>query len=608
IEAGANLGLFTVNGQQCVVTAVATDGGVNIVYSGDRDDTWNTAATDWTSTTFDTGATYVDGMAVTFGPMAGEVAEHTVTLDGTRAPGDVTFKAGTAWTLTGGAFNPTGVVTLEPGAVVTIESTATGSYAVGYGATLSLTNATVTSVRGAGTLNIPAGATVALVSAGAIDSIAALTGEGTLVMPTNTKPGSALQLLLKDAAKWHGTISFVGLTNDNTAGFAMCNYGNDNSTIQFTACTVQYFSQTDNDTGSFKKVDPFNGTTRLVKSYDANDAEVAALTMGSNGFSNYVTQFGKLAGDGKFAANSDHTQIYRFTDATEFTGSISNNSSKGRKFVIGNTTPTSAATITIVSDYAAKLGDGATWEALNGITVSGTLEIAGAGTFSSATTLNGDAVLKFDDIGTAEAPKVLAVNAAVATSAASSDIAIVKIGFGDDIDFGERSSITLATWSSIASNISFSFVDETMEYEWSLVPDETSLVMKKNPEIKNDKGETVGYMMSTAAVVLDTSADVILPEGSVVNTVQLFGMDVPTLVVKGAALNVALIIALDADGNQDGSMVMTGFTVTPDAQNSTTTISLNSPAVASAPVTVSEVVYPPMSMSESAAPVFAVSS
>ena len=276
--------------------------------------------------------------------------------------------------------------------------------------------------------------------------------------------------------------------------------------------------------------------------------------------------------------------------------------------MIGNTTPTSAATITIVSDYAAKLGDGATWEALNGITVSGTLEIAGAGTFSSATTLNGDAVLKFDDIGTAEAPKVLAVNAAVATSAASSDIAIVKIGFGDDIDFGERSSITLATWSSIASNISFSFVDETMEYEWSLVSDETSLVMTKNPEIKNDKGETVGYMMSTAAVVLDTSADVILPEDSVVTTVQLFGMDVPTLVVKGAALNVAFIIALDADGNQDGSMVTTGFTVTPDAQNSTTTISLNSPAVASEPVTVSEVVYPPMSMSAAGAPVFAVSS
>ena len=601
IEADADLGLFTLNGTQCSLVAVETDGGVNICYGVERDDTWNTAATDWTSTTFDTGATYREGMNVTFGPMSEATASHAITIDGTRAPADVTFKAGTAWTITGGTFAPTGTVTLDAGAEVLIESAATGTYVVGTEATLSLANATVTSVSGAGTLNIPEGAVVTLATIGAIDGIGTLSGTGTLVLPNDTKPNAALQTLLQDGSSWRGTVSFVGLTNNNTAGFAMCNYGNDYSTIQFTACTVQYFMQTDNDASSYKKVNPFNGTTRLVKSFDANDVEVPALKMGSNGFSEYVTQFGKLTGDGKFFANSNHSQIYRFTDATEFTGSIYNDSASGRKLVIGNTSPSTKASLTVVSGYAATIGDGATWESLNGITLAGTLHVTGNGTIASELIFESEgATLSFDDIGTAESPKSL-TSAAVR---AVSETAVVKIEFGDDVDFGSRSSITLMTWTSKTSGVSFMFKDTELQYGWSLVANDTSLVMTPNPEIKDAGDNTVGYVFDSGAVILDTSSgSATLPGGVTVTSVQLIGMDVATFDLHGASLETGLLVGVDENGGMRG-FVMSGYTVT--AGESKTTIALDAPTVTAGSVTVSGQSYPPMSVTSTGAPVFAI--
>lgn len=122
------------------------------------DGVWNTGSGSWTASSFNGTAQETDGADVKFRASAN--AAVTVTLDGTRAPANVTFRGGeeTAYTLTGDAFEPTGTVTVESGSV-TIESAATGTYVVNAGATLVLKEVANATISGNGTIVVPQGTT-----------------------------------------------------------------------------------------------------------------------------------------------------------------------------------------------------------------------------------------------------------------------------------------------------------------------------------------------------------------------------------------------------------------------------------------------------------------
>lgn len=213
------LGTVTVDGlsAQHTVYAVEDSGTYNVVVRLIEDE-WNSdSATTWTSTSFNGSSDYSDGRSVYFGAIEG-VSAKTVTISGTVSPNNVTFRAGasTTYTLTGGTFSPSGTVAIDSGTVVIESAMSAGTFTVADGATLSLTNATVTSINSGvspavGTLNIPAGGVVTINSASALDGIASLTGEGTLRV-VGVLPSNALKTLLQNAENWEGTFSLSGYT------------------------------------------------------------------------------------------------------------------------------------------------------------------------------------------------------------------------------------------------------------------------------------------------------------------------------------------------------------------------------------------------------------
>ena len=354
-------------------------------------DEWDGDPGNWTDSVFNGFGDYEEGIDVYFTTNATTASTSIdVTLTGERTPRNVLFDPGaTAYTLKGGAFNPSGTVTVRSG-TVTIESAAAGTYAVDAGATLVLSNATLSAsqtISGSGTLEIPAGGVVTINSSNAI-TIDSLTGTGTLVVGANV-PAEKLQTLLKNTS-WKGTLSFVGLNQSRTDAFAAGNFGNSESTISFANSRVGFFNQTDSNTGNWPKAAEFKGVLKLVKTENDGGEEQAALTILNNGFSDNKTAFGVLVGDGKLVtSDSNHGQIYTFDSGLDFTGSLTVPNNQGRRVVFGTSTPTDKGTITIDAGFSAALGNGATWSSHNGIKLSGTLVCRGTGTFSSATTISG---------------------------------------------------------------------------------------------------------------------------------------------------------------------------------------------------------------------------
>lgn len=472
--------------ENCTVT-VGGESGAYTICAAYKNTAWSGVSGDWTEASFNGGSLETDGEDVSF--VAGASGAVAVTLTGTRAPANVVFNGGSTstYTLTGGTFSPSGTVTVESG-TVTIESAATGTYVVDAGATLSLTNATVTSVSGTGTLNIPEGGVVTI-SAGNAISVGKLTGTGTLVVGANI-PSSTLQSLLKATAgeHWEGTLAFGGLTaNTDTQNFNFSNYGNVDSKIQFTNCTISYL---DGDSSNF--------AGELVLCDDASHNPAFAT---ANGYSDKANDVGKLSGNGSISATANPLQIYRFHSASDFTGSItvtpssydsSNKKYSGRRIVFGTSPATvdnksKPSSITVDSGVEAGLGEGATWNAAFGIYVSGTLIVHGDSALISNGTLTDhtDAVnipedkhIVFYDNATLKYKKLATVTMTGDVTLASDST--VNIAFGDGVDTSDLAGTKLISWSG-APEGDFEFADVTTPKCYRLEKRENGLYLVVKP-------------------------------------------------------------------------------------------------------------------------------
>ncbi len=458
--------------ENCDITTGEVDGKY-VIYAAYKDTAWSGESGDWTEASFNGGALETDGEDVSF--VAGASGAVAVTLTGTRAPVKVVFNGGSTstYTLTGGTFSPSGTVTIESGSV-TIESVATGTYVVNAGATLSLANATVTSVSGAGTLNIPAGGVVTISASDAI-SVEKLTGTGKLVVGANV-PNATLQKLLKAASgeHWGGTLVFSGLTaNAATQNFNFSNYGNADSKIQFTNCAISYL-----DGGSSN----FAGELVLCDDASHNPAFATA-----NGYSDKANDVGKLSGNGSISATANPLQIYRFHSASDFTGSITvtpssydsqNKKYSGRRIVFGTSPSTidnysKPSSITVDSGVEAGLGEGATWNAAFGIYVSGTLIVHGDSALISngtltdhadATNIPDDKHIVFYDDASLKYKKLATVTMTGDITVDAGDT--VNIAFGDGVT--PTAGTKLISWGG-APEGEFAFADSSLADNYCLV-------------------------------------------------------------------------------------------------------------------------------------------
>ena len=450
----------------CTVSVGGTSGAYTIdaVY---KDTSWRGESATWSESSFNGQEIATTGQDVAF--ILGANGTVTVTLDGTRTPANVVFNGGstTTYTLTGGTFSPSGIVTVESGSV-TIESAATGTYVVKDGATLSLTNATVTSVSGAGTLNIPAGGVITLASATAIDGIASLTGRGKLVMPAGTFPGSALQALLKNA-NWQGIVAVSSLTDN--ARRDLNDWGNEGSKVELKAVKGYLNINT--------TISP-----EVVLRNDTGDAAYA-FSFG-NGWSytsaNNKTFVRKISGDGKltdFAGGNSNTypsQLYLIRNARDWTGSIANT---GRFLLFSESAAAPSpdddntkGTVQVAADGYAVLGDGSSWQSKNGIKIAGTVEVLGTATLSSNVTCLDNAVIKFDAIESGSCALSLSASVTVAANAT------VNIAFGDGVT--PVAGTKLISWGA-APEGDFEFADVTTPKCYRLEKRENGLYLVVKP-------------------------------------------------------------------------------------------------------------------------------
>lgn len=474
--------------ENCNVTTGQADGKY-VVYAAYKDTAWSGESGDWTESSFNGGTLATDGEDISF--VAGANGAVAVTLTGTRAPANVVFNGGSTstYTLTGGTFSPSETVTVENGSV-TIESAATGTYVVKDGATLSLTNATVTSVSGAGTLNIPAGGVITLASATAIDGISSLTGSGKLVMPSAGVPGTSLQTLLQKGADWQGTILI-----HNKTGWTDINpnlYGNTASKVEFQGIDG-YFA----NPSSVHTINPeiifSNG------SYDyAYKHSTDAYSYDNNHPGNY-TVFSKVSGTGSLnsSLSNEKHPMFVFVDATGFSGSILHSSGGASAiylFTDSEALPNASAydstlvngTINVWASGTAVIGDGNMWRSgSQGMKVQGTLQIEGAATlafaYNAITFKNGTTVrfmnpasdkcltIASDTLGTLKALTVAAGDT-------------VNIAFGDGVVLGTEpgTEMQLISWGG-APEGDFEFADVSTPKCYRLEKRENGLYLVVKP-------------------------------------------------------------------------------------------------------------------------------
>ena len=317
------------------------------------------------------------------------------------------------------------------------------------------------------TAYVVADSSVTIASADAIDGLTSLRGTGTLVLPTGSLPSSSgLTALLKNA-NWQGTVTISDIALSSGSGTDLTNYGNGGSTVELKNCTLWYFP-----TFTYGGTLKVTGTVKI-----------------SNGTSSSKTSFGALSGSGTFITglNDAGTDIYTprqilsFGTAEDFTGSINlyqkqdpNNAGQvhsGMRFVVGGDSMTGDAAndttpfIQIDTGKTAKLGDGATWTAYNGIKVNGTVIVAGAGTFASAATFGNGATIQFNSLNTS----TFALTASSGVTVAEGNS--VKVAFADGV----------------------APVDDTKLISWSAAPAGT-FVFENGEQAKSFNGEFYQFL------------------------------------------------------------------------------------------------------------------
>ena len=557
----ASLSNMALTGKQAVFVSEEEEGGTFAVLARLRQDEWNgDSATEWTASSFNGYGDYIDTMNVSFANIT-DVASKTVTITGTVAPGDVVFNAsGTTYTLTGGTFSPSGTVTVKAGTTVIINSAATGSYVVESGATLRLSNASGVTVSGAGTLDIADGGTVSLSVNSALDDITYLTGTGTLVMPNNTFPSSALQDLLKNN-NWEGTLTIRGVSLTSGSGTNLSNYGNNGSTVELDDCTLWYFP-----TFTYGGTLKVTGTVKI-----------------SNGGSASKTSFGALSGSGTFITGLNNAgtgiytprQILSFGTAEDFTGSINlyqkqdpNNAGQvhsGMRFVVGGDSMSGDAAndttpfIQIDTGKTAKLGDGATWTAYNGIKVNGTVIVAGEGTFASAATFGDGATLTFNDLSS---DKKLTLDSTLTFANGST----VNLAFSADSDkraFSDGKVIIDWTTYNAIPDGTFAFSDPSLANDWVLLKTTTGLKVYAATFEDEESGEEVAVSVEDnelKATITTSGNEVTLPD--VITKLQV-------TVTENAIANITAAGVAQGDVVvKYGDTVTTGaYTITKDGNN-----------------------------------------
>ena len=477
--AEATISAITVDG---ATVSKAEDSGTWNICAKLRETEWSMGDGTWTTTSFNGSSDYVSGLNVMFADSSSATA--TVTISGSPAPGTVSFNStATAYTLTGGTFAPGGTVTLAENTSVTIGSAATGKYYVNSGATLTLTDATVTSVSGDGTLHIPAGGVVTLTANTSLNNLAKITGSGMLIMPNGAIPADGWKTILTagpsvandDSTGWMGTVAIYNKTSWTQINPNL--YGNASSKVLLCGVTGYFVNPADTRTITPEVVfENFVGDYSTTFAFDTTDGYSYSSYYAGN-----TNVFLKISGSGTLLQSGLNSktpsQGYVIRDGSGFTGSINRTMSSGGTIYMfaatggpnGWSSDYSAGMIYVFPNTSATLGDGSQWSPGSAIKIAGTVEMLGMATMTGAVTLSDGATLKFDDIGTSESPKKLTLSSTLTFASGT-----VNIAFGDGVAAAPYDGATLISWSAAPDGV-FAFADDALDDDWVLYRDTDGL-------------------------------------------------------------------------------------------------------------------------------------
>ena len=575
-------GITLAGSPQVVLSTASEDGGTYAVVVRSSQDEWNSdSATTWTSSSFNGAGDYSDGMNVSFADISG-VAAKTVTISGTVAPGAVAFNStATAYTLTGGTLTPASV-TLAANTTVVIESeVTTGAFTVGDGATLTLTDATVTSVSGDGTLHIPEGGVVSLTANTSLNGLAKITGSGMLIMPNGAIPADAWKSILTaaptvandDTTGWMGTVAIY-----NKTGWGGVNpnlYGNASSKVLLSGITG-YFVNPNSTTIIYPEVVFENSVGTYTGTFAFDPTDGYSYNSGSQNNKGNTNVFVRVSGSGTLAhsgVDTSHSpyQCYVFRDAAGFKGSITRTTTQtgnvGTIYVFAATggpngsddfSTYAPATLHVLANTTATFGDGSTWQPGSSINIAGTVEMLGSGTMSSAVTLSDGATLKFDDIGTSGTPKKLTLSSTLTFASGT-----VNIAFGDGATLYDGA--TLIDWTANGSAPAgvFAFADDALDDDWVLYRDTDGLKVYS------------ARIMDGAATPAEVGTISMESDGSLKATISptSAAVTLPNYVTKlDVAVTPNAFGAITASGVADGNVtVKYGETITTGAYSITKT-------------------------------------
>ncbi len=308
-------------------------------------------------------------LTIDFGSEGGEAGTFTFDTDNTGAVSiaQIIVKGTNGGTIekTGTGTVETATTTLEEGCTVTVPaSTATlGAVEVKANAKIVVADTTtITSAKGAGTIETSVYPTTGIVNHSSPSSIAGLT----------------------DSENWTGTLKLNKDGEIPQDTFRLDLLGNVNSTIEIAeGTTLKGYA------GLTKASTPYVGWTA-----DA-DIVINGMLYVNNGFTGVVTAFtGDLSGAGEIKLETvNPTDIVQFSgDLTGFTGTITLNSST-RRILMGAGDDATAQQGKIVITKPVTIATGKTWTATNGVVVTSTGAISGAGTIGSALTLEAGATI-----------------------------------------------------------------------------------------------------------------------------------------------------------------------------------------------------------------------
>lgn len=347
---------------------------------------------------------------------------------------------------------------------------------------------TIGAIPSGSTYEVPEGVTVNL--SGIPVGITQVTGKGT-VLCGSTIPGD----LGWTNEAWQGTVAFSGLSGASYNNFNFAPYGNANSKIQLTNCSIPYLINNNSAV--------FAGT--LVLTGDGTAFST------SNGWSAYYNVFGALEGTGAMAFTGSPQQAYVFNTASNYTGSITievaadngaGGAMRGRRVVIGEVSShddlpprdTQSATVTVRPGAVAAIGANATWNAYHGVEIAGTLLVKGSGatldcdeSASMGLVLDNGATLRFD----AQNAKLTFAKAPQFASGT------VNIAFGNGVNAYAGRVVAWPNGSTVGGK--FRLVGEaTNNYE--IVTDATGASVAAKP---TDRLDLSGYSYLTPDKIAD---------------------------------------------------------------------------------------------------------